>query len=207
MAMFGNNPMRKRKPWETPGIGDGMSEPMGEMSPGMGVMRPPTPTKPKFFGEGGTGRAIAGYIGDALLQQSGMQPIYQPAVRDQREAMARAEEQRRKALEPFKLNDSIVQADGMGGYKLVYQAPETQKPTALQQNYEYLKGLNPDLAEQFIRNEAEGSPVVASNGDGTFTVVPRSSVYGGQPAVPQAPVGKLKPLGGAAPRGAGGFRR
>ena len=35
----------------------------------------PLPEKPSFFGEGGAGRAIAGAIGDYLLQMQGMRPI------------------------------------------------------------------------------------------------------------------------------------
>lgn len=46
--------------------------------------------KPKFFGQGGAGRAIAGTIGDFLLQQSGMDPIYLPNVLQQRDAEERA---------------------------------------------------------------------------------------------------------------------
>lgn len=44
---------------------------------------PMAPAKPKFFGDGGVGRAIAGNIGDFLLQYSGMQPIYAPAMAQQ----------------------------------------------------------------------------------------------------------------------------
>lgn len=47
---------------------------------------PQQPAKPKFFGQGGTGRNIAGMIGDVLLQQSGMRPIFTPAMQ-QRQAM------------------------------------------------------------------------------------------------------------------------
>lgn len=43
------------------------------------------PQKPKFFGEGGTGRNIAGHLGDALLQMAKMDPIYQPQMQRQQE--------------------------------------------------------------------------------------------------------------------------
>src|SRR4051812_17960997 len=33
-----------------------------------------------MFAEGGVGRAIAGMIGDYLLQRAGMQPVYQPSM-------------------------------------------------------------------------------------------------------------------------------
>ena len=46
--------------------------------------------KPGFFGQGGAGRAIAGTIGDFLLQQSGMDPVYLPNILQQRDAEERA---------------------------------------------------------------------------------------------------------------------
>jgi hypothetical protein len=53
-----------------------------------------------FFGQGGAGRAIAGSIGDALLQQSGMAPIYAPQMQFQQAMAARqAEEQRSRAAD------------------------------------------------------------------------------------------------------------
>lgn len=57
-----------------------------------------------FFGQGGAGRNIAGYIGDYLLQSSGMQPIYQPAMQFDR-AMAKREQmaaqQRQAAMQDW----------------------------------------------------------------------------------------------------------
>ena len=54
-----------------------------------------------FFAPGGTGRSIAGSVGDALLQLGHMQPIYQPAMEAQREfAMRRqlADQERQNTL-------------------------------------------------------------------------------------------------------------
>ena len=52
----------------------------------MGDAAPAVPAaKPSFFGEGGTGRAIGGYLGDALLRMSGAAPVYQPFVQQQRQ--------------------------------------------------------------------------------------------------------------------------
>lgn len=48
-----------------------------------------------FFGPGGTGRNIAGLLGDVLLQQGGMQPIYAPTVK-QRQQMEYEEQQRQR---------------------------------------------------------------------------------------------------------------
>ena len=58
--------------------------------------------KPGFFGQGGAGRAIAGTIGDFLLQQSGMDPVYLPNILQQRDAEERArmaQQQRMQARE------------------------------------------------------------------------------------------------------------
>ena len=80
-GLFGSSPMQP--PYATPGIGYDMTA----------AQQPMAPAKPKFFGEGGVGRAIAGNIGDFLLQNSGMDPIYQPAMQ-QRQAMAHEQQQR-----------------------------------------------------------------------------------------------------------------
>ncbi len=90
-GMFGRKMPDYRSPWETPGIGDGINQRMAEMGDAMpnpsampiGIEQMQQPKKPGFFGQGGVGRAIAGTIGDFLLQQSGMQPIYGPTVLQQ----------------------------------------------------------------------------------------------------------------------------
>lgn len=48
--------------------------------PGLGAQ---PPQKGGFFKEGGMGRTIAGLIGDALLQQGGMAPVFSPMQRQQ----------------------------------------------------------------------------------------------------------------------------
>jgi hypothetical protein len=84
-------------------------------------------------------------------------------------------------LSPYQFQDrekSMVALGQLGSY--LDGAP---KGTALQQNYEFLKQQNPQLGEQYLRNQAEGSPLIASNGDGTFTIIPRG--YGTAPAPQQ----------------------
>lgn len=49
-----------------------------------------------FFGPGGTGRNIAGLLGDVLLQHGGMKPMYAPALQD-RQRMQFEEQQRQRA--------------------------------------------------------------------------------------------------------------
>jgi hypothetical protein len=59
-------------------------------------------------------------------------------------------------------------------------APEKQQGTAMQQNYEFLQRQDPNLANSYLRNQAEGAPLIASNGDGTFTIIPRNMAQGQQ---------------------------
>jgi hypothetical protein len=63
--------------------------------------------------------------------------------------------------------------------------------TSMQRNYEFLRQQNPQLADQYLRGQAEGSPIVQRNEDGTMTVYPRSMLSGGQsqgqPAPPPPP--------------------
>lgn len=65
----------------------------------IGVQQMQQPAKPKFFGEGGVGRAIAGNIGDFLLQQSGMDPIYMPNMLQQRDMAERARMAEQKRMQ------------------------------------------------------------------------------------------------------------
>ncbi len=66
--------------WDQP-IPGGNPPDMGQvpmfpgMTPGTGDMQA---KKPGFFGEGGLGRILAGAVGDTLLQNAGMQPVFAP---------------------------------------------------------------------------------------------------------------------------------
>ncbi len=66
------------------------------------------------------------------------------------------------------------------------------KPSAMQQNYEYLKTIDPKAANGYITRQGEGPPMIASNGDGTFTVVPRN-----QTGAQSAPRARAAPQPGA----------
>jgi hypothetical protein len=58
------------------------------------------PPKPGFFGEGGTGRTIAGILGDTLLRMGGSAPVYAPMMEMQRQREQQiADDQRRAALQ------------------------------------------------------------------------------------------------------------
>lgn len=47
----------------------------------------------KAFAPGGTGRAVAGYIGDALLNLGGQKPVYAPQMQEQAQQRAMLERQ------------------------------------------------------------------------------------------------------------------
>lgn len=86
-------------------------------------------------------------------------------------------------------------------------SPE-DRATSLQKNYEWLKGINPQAADQYLKSETEGNPLIANNGDGTFTIIPRGMMQGGQQgAVPPPPPGFVidQPEGGQTPPASGNF--
>ena len=95
------------------------------------------------------------------------------------------------------------------GLVSVAEALDPQKPqgTAMQQDYQFLQQENPQLAEQFLRNKAEGAPLIASNGDGTFTIIPRGMAQGQQQGqqAPPLPPGFVLDQGGPTPQASGGF--
>lgn len=88
----------------------------------------PTPeAKPSFFGAGGTGRNILGYIGDGLAELGGMKGVYGPAVAEQRKQQE--ELQRMMALAAYKQQNpdptALMTNAVAGGYKP--GTPEYQK--------------------------------------------------------------------------------
>ena len=54
-----------------------------------------------------------------------------------------------------------------------------QAVSSLEREYEFLASKNPALADQFLQNKAQGSPIVQRNDDGTITVYPRSMLGSG----------------------------
>lgn len=128
-----------------------------------------------FFKQGAPGRGIAGYIGDALLQNAGMGTIYAPAMRDQ-------QEQRWKQAQLAALTAKQERYQGVslggGGYGtfdptsgafnvLREPTPEDHRP-ALQRNFEYLRGLPADQQQQLrpmmsgFANTEEGQGMAVS---------------------------------------------
>jgi predicted ATP-dependent protease len=98
---------------------------------------------------------------------------------------------------PEMAEQALMQLGQMGEY---LKGQAKNDGTTLQRNYEFLKGQNPQLADQYLRNQAEGSPLIASNGDGTFTIIPRGMAGGQNPvqgAFPPPPPGYVIDEGGA----------
>jgi hypothetical protein len=84
---------------------------------------------------------------------------------------------------------------------------KSQQPTEMQRNYEFLQGQDPQLAQSYLKNQAEGAPLIASNGDGTFTIIPRGMAQGQQQASapPPPPPGFVLDNGGQSGAPAGNF--
>lgn len=165
---------------------------------------PMAPAKPKFFGEGGVGRSIAGNIGDFLLQYSGMQPIYAPAMQ-QRQAMAHDQQQREMQRQQG-LEDWVAKQE----YERANPAPRA--PHYWETNNGSLGMIGPDGQPQIVYPDPDEKIqwLTVENGDGTKSVIPYNSKgpLGQQPqASPQRPKGKLTPYkGGQSATPTGGFR-
>jgi len=121
------------------------------------------------FAPGGTGRSIAGYVGDALLSMSGRSPIYTPLMVEQRQ------QQNMLARQASQQNLEYQR-------QLALRQNEVQNPlpTELQRNYQYLKGVNPTLAESYLKNQSDPVTLGVDPATGQPTFVHKS----GAPIVP-----------------------
>lgn len=156
--------------------------------------QPPAP-HPSFFGQGGVGRGIAGSIGDFLLQQAHAQPIFAPAMQDQRREQY--EQQQLAAQKDAAWKQWVAQQQ----YKTDH--PDAPTPTAMQNNYDWLKANHPELADQYLQAQTTAPPIVQHNADGTTTLyqagmVPRSAPQSLGAALPPGwTVGGAPSQGGA----------
>ena len=188
---------------------------MPQMQPEMQRFTQPHEAKgPGFFQQGGTGRAIAGALGDALAQMGGVQPLYAPAMQQrqmmqQRQQMAQQERegdwQDFQRQEDYKrANPSPVNNDTVNDYNFI------------------LAKQGPEAANQYLRNLAD--PTVTVPMGNTIYSGPRSglgaAMQGGQPQGPKpgtveegyrfkggnaADPTNWEPVGGGAGNGTGGF--
>lgn len=208
--MFGSIlPRNKaRRPYDTPGIGGGLPGAIDPANMDFGMqgqipranigMDQPA-AKPSFMGQGGAGRAIAGTIGDTLMQYNGMDPIYAPQQAAQQQQALQA--QQAQAERQNKRDDWRWQFD-------YTQANKAKDPASLQyfdDNAGNRYSYNPATGEQSLIFTDPNDRTYLQ--DGQLVTVP-NVVRQGQAgnALPTKPVGKLTPLGGGpASQAPGGF--
>lgn len=163
--------------------------------------------KPGLFGQGGVGRYMAGAIGDALLQNAGMQPIHAPAVQQAQQMAAALRQQSLKREQDWQ--------DWVQRETWKRANPEPQAPNEFQRTLA-MAGIDPNSAEgqQLARQRAES---MARDPDDAFVVVPipgrgtyagprsgLSDVFGAPRQRNLGPVVNEIPGGGAG-NGAGNF--
>lgn len=169
------------------GMGDFPGRPSSLPGGNPGATAPPK--RGGMFGEGGIGRGIAGTIGDFLLQQSGMDPVYAPTMQlRQRGEQEEAQYQRRQ-------QDDQAQWMQREQWKMANEPPPRNDTI---EDFNWYKNLGPE--DRAVYDQMK--PVYKIGPDG----LPYPMARGQTPtAIPQAPVGKLTPIGGAAPAGAPPF--
>lgn len=140
------------------------------------VQRQPMPAqKPSFFGEGGTGRTIAGILGDALLSASGSAPLYTPMMN------------RRRAVQ----EDSDRAWEKWVAQKQWERANPAPVNNDTANDFEYIKSiLGEEAAKQYLTGKADPIVNIPLPG-GDVYMGPRSGMAGvaarGATASPAAP--------------------
>jgi hypothetical protein len=151
--------------------------------------------KPGYNDEGGLRGKLSSFADDLLaysgnpLGVAGIQARQQASAARQAEAMYARRRQDELADMEYARNNPTEFERQMRAAGLQPGSPEYQR-----------------IARQYVESRANPMMPVQgfdANGNPTVTMMPRG---GGMEAPPQAPVGKLRPLGGAASQGAGGFR-
>lgn len=113
-----------------------------------------------FFREGGMGRALAGALGDVLLQNAGMQPVYAPMQREKRQAQQ--EEVRWSRRE---------QAEDDRWMRREQWQRANPEPTAMERNLRFWQSLPRDQQEAY-REMTRNDPIVT-------TTLPNKQFYTG----------------------------
>lgn len=155
------------------------------------------------------GKAIAGTIGDYLMQRQGMAPIYAPQMLQQQQARAAQQAAQLKRAQDLADYETKQQIDQR------YDAPDV--PT-IQQNAEYIERTEgPEAAAEYRRNygrQPQQPNVVNIPGLGTFMGTPEEVMQqiqaltrGGQPdeGMDELPEG-YQVRGGGGGNATGGFR-
>ena len=172
------------------GLFGGVSEPQAGLQQEI-----PQPTEKQdggFFGQGGVGRAIAGTIGDVLLQRNGMAPIYAPAMRDQQQQMQAAAQQA-AAQRQKSVDRQNSWEDWQRRQQWQIDNPKPANNDTVN-DVNWWMGASPEERAAY----QEMNPEYRQGGDGRFYRIDT----GGNRAAPTKPVGKLTPMGGMTPQGA-----
>lgn len=149
------------------------------------------PQKSGFFGKGGVGRGIAGSIGDALLQQSGMAPIYAPQMQFQQVQAARqAEEQRRRAADL---------ADYGAKKQIDQQYAGPAEAPAFIRNAEAFYQLSPEDQARVVSVQDIVNPMMRPGPDGQFYPIARPRPVAQSDWDNAAPIGPTQQSAPAAP--------
>ena len=155
--------------------------------------------KPGFFGQGGAGRAIAGTIGDFLLQQSGMDPVYLPNILQQRDAEERARmaQQQRMQGREDKWQNKPKEAPNPTEFERILAASGLPQEQQIQ------------LMQDYARNRAnpvQGVPFTDGQGNSGIQFIRPGQMQGGQQQDLIPIGGTLPPKGGSGGNVTGGFR-
>lgn len=133
-----------------------------------------------FFSEGGTGRTIAGVLGDALMTLGGGRPIYGPqmARRQEFERQSELEDQRYRR----RLGDEWRMFLNKSEYERANPKPVNNDTVA---DYNFIvERLGPEAGKAFLENKTLPPPFVQKNPDGTSTIYPQGLPRAATPAAP-----------------------
>lgn len=124
------------------------------------------------------GRAVGQAVLDVMRRPEGERAATWDAYVDQfARTNPNAEQYRGKYSDQVAM--AVLAEQGLMGD---YQKQSAPAKTSLQQNYEFLNGVNPQYGQQYIQRQVSEPPMIANNGDGTFMVIPRSRGQFGMPS-------------------------
>lgn len=115
---------------------------------------------------GGSGRAIAGSIGDFLLRQAGMQPIYGPAAQQQRELEQRMQIYQQQRQDSY--DDWVRQQQWRK------DNPDPAPPSEFARKYaDMVRIVGQEEADKWAKSEANPMQwITADNPDGSKSIIP-----------------------------------
>lgn len=188
-----------RKPFDVGGM-SGL--PMPQIEPTEINIPQPKP-RAGMFGAGGVGRAIAGSIGDFLLQRAGAGPVYAPVMQQRQQAALEGEQYERRRNDQW---DSWVQQQ-----EWKRANPDAPQPTEFERlaSSVYQPGTPEytQLLTQYVTSRANPPYFFTDPTTGQVMSLPRNG-GGVQPGAAAAPGVTFTPLdeGGAGGNVSGNFR-